>query len=87
MDTAQVILLSVVGILTLLLVVLGVQVFFILKEIKHTLSRANHVLDSASVISDTITRPIESLTSILSGVKIGSLITAFLEKKRKKTKE
>lgn len=81
MDTAQVLLLTVVSVLTLLLVVLGLQVFFILREVKNTISKANKVLDDAGVISGSISRPVESLSTVMSGIKLGSLVAAFLEKK------
>lgn len=82
MDTAQILLLTVVGVLTLLLVVLGVQVFLILKEVRSTLSKANKVLDDAGVISRSISTPVSSLSTILSGVKIGSVIASFLKEKK-----
>lgn len=81
MDTAQILLLTVVSVLTLLLVVLGLQVFFILKEVKNTISKANKVLDDAGVISGSISRPVESLSTVVSGIKLGSLVASFLEKK------
>lgn len=83
MDMTQILLLTVVALLSLLLVVLGVQVFLILKELKNTLSKANKVLDDAGVISGSISRPVESLSTVLSGVKIGSLIASFLMKQKK----
>lgn len=88
MDTAQILLYTVVGVLTLLLVVLGIQVFFILKELKNTLTRANKVLNDAGVISESISKPVGSLSTILSGVKLGSVIASLLSsRKRKHEKE
>ena len=84
MDTAQILLYVVVGVLTLLLVVLGIQVFFILKELKNTLSRANKVLNDAGVISESISKPVESLSSVISGGKILSIVASLLTSKKKK---
>jgi len=84
MDTAQILLYVVVGVLTLLLIVLGIQVFFILKELKNTLSRANKVLGDAGVISESISKPVESLATVISGGKILSIIASLLSSANKK---
>lgn len=85
MDTAQILLITVVSVLTLLLLLLGIQVFFILREVKNTLSKANKVLDDAGVISGSISRPVESLSTVMSGIKLGSIITSFLSKSMDKS--
>lgn len=87
MDPAQILLYVVVGVLTLLLVVLGIQVFLILREVKNTLSRANKVLDDAGTISESISKPVVSLSTVLSGVKLGSVIASLLSNKKKHDKE
>ncbi len=84
MDTVQILLITVVSLLSLLLLVLGIQVFFILKEVRNTLSRANKVLDDAGVISESISKPVESFSTILSGVNLGSILTSLLAARRKK---
>lgn len=87
MDTAQILLLTVVGILSLLLVVLGIQVFFILGEVRKAFSQANKVLGDAGMISESISKPVVSLTTILSGAKLGSLLLSLLKDKKKHTRE
>ncbi len=49
-DVPQIILIGVIVILTIILVVLGVQIFFLLKESKETLKKVNKILDGASGI-------------------------------------
>lgn len=80
MDTAQILLITVVGLLTLLILILGIQVFLILREVKNTLSKTNKVLDDAGVISGSISRPVASLSTVMSGVKLGSVVASFLSK-------
>lgn len=87
MDAAQIVLLVVLSVLTLLLVVLGIQVFFILKGVKSVINRVNKVLGDAGLISESISKPIVSMSTVLSGVKIGSLIASFLSDKKKHAKE
>ncbi len=78
MDTAQIILILVIVLLTILLGVLGVQVFFILREFRKTVSKANKVLDNTNIITQSVSTPISSLSTITQGLKTGaSFITLF----------
>jgi uncharacterized membrane protein YcgQ (UPF0703/DUF1980 family) len=85
MDPAQIILVAVISILAILLVILGVQVFLILKELRKTVSKANKVLDSTSVIAQSVSSPIASLSSIAEGIKTGTafmnIVKKFVSKK------
>lgn len=74
-DSVQVILFAVIIILTILLVVLGIQVYFILKEVRQTLHRANKVIDSAGEITQNISKPIESLSSLSTGIKATTVLS------------
>jgi len=80
MDSAQVILVIVIIFLTVLLFALGVQVFFILKEFKKTVSKANKVLDSTNVITQSVSAPISSLSSIATGIKTGASFLNLFKK-------
>ena len=92
-DSAQTILFVVIIVLTILLLVLGVQVFFILRDLRKTVTKANKVLDNTNVITQSVSAPISSLSSIAMGIKTGSsFVNLFkkiiskdddLEKKRK----
>ena len=84
-DTAQGILLFVVVVLTILLVVLGVQVFFILREFRKTVNKANKVLDDTSSITGSVSGPLSSISSfsyLSTGMKIGSALFKFLKNKK-----
>lgn len=82
-DTAQAVLLLVVVVLTSLLVVLGIQVFFILREIRRTISKANEVLDNTASITQAVTGPISALSTITAGLKTGSIIGSILNRKKR----
>lgn len=94
MDSAQIILIIVIILLTLLLAVLGIQVFFILKEFRKTVSKANKVLDNTGVITQSVSAPISSLSSIATGIKTGAtfinlfkkIISSDKDEKKKKEK-
>jgi|SRR3989344_3653331 len=94
-DSAQTILFIVIIVLTIFLLVLGVQVFFILRDLRKTVNKANKVLDNTNIITQSVSAPISSLSSIAMGIKTGSsflnLFKKFIpkddegEKKRKDT--
>lgn len=80
MDAAQVALFIVIIILTILLLTLGVQVFFILRDFSKTLSRANKVLDNMGIITQSVSVPISSLSGIAAGIKTGTALIGFFKK-------
>ncbi len=86
-DTAQTALLLVVLILTLLLLGLGVQVFFILRELRQTVSKANKVLDDTGLITESVSGPITSLSNLAAGFRVGSALARIISKKNKKDKD
>lgn len=83
MDTAQTLLLIVVVVLTSLLLLLGIQVYFILRELRRTVTKANKVLDAAGVITESVSGPIASLSSLVTGFKTGAFIASLLNKHKK----
>ncbi|OGH19028.1 MAG: hypothetical protein A3F31_00950 [Candidatus Levybacteria bacterium RIFCSPHIGHO2_12_FULL_38_12] len=88
-DAAQIILLIVISVLTILLAILGVQVFLILRELRRTVKKANKILDDAGVISQTVSSPLSSLFSfsaLSEGVKVGNLLARFFKRKAGKSK-
>lgn len=74
-DSVQFILFLVVIVLTLLLVILGWQVFLILKDFRKTIEKTNKVLDGATSITESVATPISALSSLSTTLKAGSLIS------------
>lgn len=75
-DSVQLILLVVIVALTVLLVVLGVQVFFILRDLRRTIRKTNRVLDNANSITENIDGPLAAISSLAMGLKGGSVLAA-----------
>lgn len=75
-DSVQLILLVVIVALTVLLVILGVQVFFILRDLRRTISKTNRVLDNANSITENIDGPLSAISSLTMGLKGGSVLAA-----------
>jgi anionic cell wall polymer biosynthesis LytR-Cps2A-Psr (LCP) family protein len=78
-DPAQTILFLVIIILTVLLVVLGIQVFFILRELRKTIDKTNKVLDDTSVITESVSKPLASFSTLAMGLKTGATIAKILQ--------
>lgn len=73
-DLVQLVLLSVIIILTMLLVILGIQVFFILTEVRKTVSKTNGILDKADSITESVQTPLSAISTIALGVKATSAL-------------
>ena len=86
-DPAQIILLVVVITLTILLVVLGIQVYLMLKDLRKTLDKANKVLDNTEEITGSVSAPINSISSVLMGLKAGGALASLIKKFSDSSKE
>lgn len=86
-STVEAVLLFVLVVLAVLLLVLGIQVFFILRELRQTVVKANKVLDDTGSITGSVSAPLSKLSSIALGVKTGASIAALLTRKKKSTKK
>ena len=86
-DPAQTALFLIIIVLTILLVVLGTQVFFVLKELRKTLDKLNKVLDDAGLITESVSKPISSLSSLTEGLKLGARVARILNGKKSKKDE
>lgn len=85
-DTVQAVLLFVIVLLTILFLVLGIQVFLILKDIRETLRRTNRILDQAETLTEGISNQLNNVSSIFSNASFlgvaGKIISMFLKKKK-----
>lgn len=84
-DPAQTILFLVIIVLAILLLVLGIQVFFILRELKQTVTKANKVLDDTGIITESVSGPIATLSTLVMGVKTGATLASILNLRKKKS--
>lgn len=82
-DVTQVLLVIVITVLTVFLAVVGVQVYFILKDLRNTLTKLNRVLENAGELTEDIKRPVAGVSGILAGLKTGLSFAKFLGKKEK----
>lgn len=84
MDTAQIVLIFVVLILTGLLVATGFQFFKILGEFRKSIQKVNKMLDDSGVVTGTVSKSIAGLTGVGSGIKTALSVFSFFKKGKKK---
>ncbi|SRR5258708_39139290 len=94
MDTAQLLMIIVVIILTGLLLILGIQVYLILVEVRKTLTKANKVIEDIELLAQSIANPIAKLSTLTSGLRTGAVIASlfkmlpfFQQKKQHRSEE
>jgi len=80
----QILLFVVVTILTTLLSLAGIQVYFILKELRETMKKINRMMDDVNTITTSVAQPIAGVSGFLMGLRSGSDIMKFILKKGKK---
>jgi hypothetical protein len=76
-DPVQIILLVVIVVFTVLLVVLGIQVFYILKELRNSIIKVNKVLDDAGTISESVANPVSALSAFVTGIQSGNFVSTI----------
>ena len=67
----QVILVFILALLTINLIVVGVYVVLVLKELRETIGKANTILDGFEGVSDFISNPLTALSGLLGAVVDG----------------
>lgn len=83
-DPLVIVLTVVCTILTILLVVIGVQVFIVLQELKKTLNKANSILDVLHATAVHTLVPLTSLRGVAQGIRGGlHIVEAFTQYLRK----
>lgn len=81
MDITQLVIVFVTITLTVLLVIVGIQVFFILSEIRISIQKVNKMLDDMGKVSGVASDSVVNMSGMLSGLKAGlSFLTSFRKK-------
>lgn len=68
-DPTQILLFTVVTVLTALLVAVGIQVFFILREARKALNKVNKILEDASLVSSSVSKPVIGIANFVEGIQ------------------
>jgi hypothetical protein len=84
MDIIQVALVLLILLLGIFLSILGVQVFFILKDLKKALDKLDVILGDAQVMVEDIQKPVKAMANISEAVDEGAKALKSLSKPAKK---
>lgn len=84
----QILLIIIISILTIVLTVIGIQVFYIFKEARQSIQKVNKILDDAGAVSESIAKPIISLSNSLGSFSgLTGLFSWLINRKRKSQEE
>jgi len=87
MDTTQLLLTVVLTVTTVLLVVVGIQLIFVLKEARKTLQKVNGIIGNFEKVGLSVEHTFSELTGFVSGLKtIFKVIDLIHAKKNTKPK-
>ena len=82
-DPAQILLFIIIITLTIFLVILGIQVSLILKDLRKTIAKANKVLDDSGQITEAVRGPLVGLSNTIMGFKAGNTLLNLINKATK----
>ena len=87
MDTTQLLLTVVLTVTTVLLVVIGIQLIFIFKDLRHLLKKANNIVDELEKVGLSFEHGFTEITGFFSGIKtIFHIVNTLQNKKNGKSK-
>lgn len=86
-EPVQVLLFAVVITLTILVVVIGLQIYYILSEVRKIFSKFNTMADGAVTITNNVGQSFQNLSGFSQGLRAILGLFGFLKKKKSKTKE
>lgn len=72
MDFLQIALIFLILLLSVFLSVTGIQVFFILRDLKKTLDRLNQVLKVGGEIAQEVEKPVAAASSLMTTISSGA---------------
>ncbi len=81
-DTAQIIIVSVITVLTLVLTIVGIQIILVLQELKRSMSKVNRIIEDTQAVTSKIASSTTSVTGMVVGLKTAlSLLGTFRKEK------
>jgi hypothetical protein len=88
MDITQIIIITSLISITTVIIVSGVWLIKLFKELKITLNKTNNILDDAHLITSSVAKPVSSISEFVMGFKNGfSFFNKLFDKKDKDNKK
>ena len=83
MDPVQFVILLISIIVTAAILVIGFQVFQLLKDLRISLHKMNRILDDTGDITESVKQPISSISNLTSGIQAGiGIVEKFANRKK-----
>ena len=82
MDSTQLLLTVVLTVTTILLVVVGIQLVFVLKELRGTLKKINEIIDNFEKVGVSVGNSFSEITGFVSGLKTIFKVIDFIHAKK-----
>ncbi len=82
MDPIQFTIIIISVTLTVLFVFVGIQVFYILKEMRQSVRKINKMLDDGGKMTGAVSDTVEGMSGLVSGVKAGLALVSKLGGKK-----
>lgn len=88
MDTLQLALVFLIILMAIILTAIGLQVFFLLRDLKRAVDRVGDILEGAQNLAESIGKPVKAMTNLAAvvetGIKVAQSFTSKMGEKKKK---
>lgn len=82
MDTTQFLLTIVLSITTVLLIIIGIQLIFVLREVRKALKKVNHIVEGVEKLGLSVEQGVGEFKGFLTGIKAISKIVDLIHAKK-----
>lgn len=83
MDLTQIVIIASLICITVIIVVVGIFLILILKELRNSLNKADQILDDAKTITSSVAEPLSSISEFVQGFRNGvSFFNSLFNKKK-----
>lgn len=87
-DPTQILLISAITVMTVLLTILGIQLLFVLKDLRRLLTKTNKIIDQLEKVGVSFGQGYSEIVGFFSGLKhLLSVLDLLAKKKKKKNEE
>lgn len=82
-ETVQILLVTVVTILTVILSIVGVQIIYLLKDLRQVLAKVNQILADGQNLTSRLSHSTDSFSGMLTGLKTALSILGVLKREKR----
>ena len=86
-DAILILLAATITSLTVVLVIIGIEFFMILKEMKKSIEKVNTIIEDTHTVTHTVASTVEEATTFLDGLKKGASLVKTVRKLARKLNE